>query len=505
MCTANRLTTVARRIGSAAFYSTFTLSMLVGTSVAPAAAQTQTASVNPASTASAPRAVTEADIAAVITKVQKERQVPGVSIAVIRDGKTILTRGYGVANLETNTPATEKTVYQLASVTKQFTSTGILLLVEDGKIKLDEPFVTYLPDLPAAWKERWKDVTVRHLLNHTSGIPSYTAVPDFGKTIRKDYTKEELLGLVAEKPLEWKPGEKWAYNNTGYFLLGVVIEKVSGKSYNDHLTERIFKPLGMNDTRVNDLRAVIPNRATGYAMGPKGLQNGEYTSPTQPYAAGALVSTVADMAKWVEAVDAGKVLKPDSWKAAWTPTKLADGKTQDYGFGWTLGDANGHPIIAHGGGIPGFSTNVLRLPADKVSIVLLTNSETADSGRLARQLAALYVPTIAEAEKKAIADPDPALTKRLTGIVAGLAKGEAKEADFTPEFWKFIYPDRVKEGPSTFGSGGALKSLELLSRNEEADGRVRLAYRATFGTTPVQVMMMLTKDGKIGGMGFRPL
>jgi CubicO group peptidase (beta-lactamase class C family) len=453
--------------------------------------------------ASAPRTVSESDIAELVQKTLSQRNIPGVSVAVVRDGKTILTRGYGLANVETKAPATEQTAYQLASVTKQFTAAGVLLLVEEGKIKLDEPFVTYLPDLPAAWKERWKEVRIRHLLNHTSGIESYTSLPDFGKTMRKDYTHRELIGLVADKPLRWKPGEKWDYNNTGYYLLGMVIEKVSGKSYNDFLTERIFQPLGMKDTRVNDLQAVIPNRATGYGMGPKGLRNGEYTSPTQPYAAGALISTVADMAKWAEAVDAGKILKAESWKEAWTPTKLADGKTEGYGFGWSLGTANGHPTISHGGGIPGFSTNILRLPADKLTVVVLTNLEGADSGSLSRKIAALYVPDSADSALKPIADPDPMLTKRLRVIVENAAKGEAKESDFAPEMWKALYPDRLQQGKAALSQLGELKSFELLVR-QEGDDLLRLGYRATFGTTPMRVSVGLTKEGKIAGMGFRP-
>ena len=169
--------------------------------------------------------------------------------------------------MELSVPATEKTVYQLASVTKQFTATAIMMLAEEGKLGLGDKISKYLPDLPTAWK----DVTVRHLLNHTSGIKSYTSVKDFFKTARKDYTHREILDLVAKDPLEFAPGEKWKYNNTGYFLLGMIIEKVAGKTYGEFLDERIFKPLGMTQTRVNDLHAIIPNRAQGYRLERQGL------------------------------------------------------------------------------------------------------------------------------------------------------------------------------------------------------------------------------------------
>ena len=187
----------------------------------------------------------------------RKSHIPGVSIAIIHDGKVVLARGYGMANVELSVPATENTVYQLASVTKTFTATAIMMLVQEGKLGLDDKINALLPDLPTAWSE----VTIRHLLNHTSGIKSYTSVRDFFKTARKDYTQREILDLVAKVPVEFAPGEKWNYNNTGYFLLGMVIEKETGKKYGDYLDERIFKPLGMTQTRVNDLHAVIPNRA----------------------------------------------------------------------------------------------------------------------------------------------------------------------------------------------------------------------------------------------------
>ncbi len=223
-----------------------------------------------------------------VQKQLETRHIPGVSVAVVKDGRVVMAKGYGVANVELSVPANENTVYQLASVTKQFTATAIMMLVEAGKLSLDDKVTKVLDGLPAAWSE----VTVRHLLNHTSGIKSYTSVPSFFATARKDYQKEEIIKLVADAPLEFAPGEKWNYNNTGFFLLGLIIEKVSGKDYGAFLHERIFQPLGMTSTRVNDLKEIIRNRAPGYAWQNGTLRNGEYLSPTQPYSAGALVSNV---------------------------------------------------------------------------------------------------------------------------------------------------------------------------------------------------------------------
>ncbi len=187
----------------------------------------------------------------------QKRHIPGVSIAIVQDGKVVRLKGYGFANVELSVPATENSVYQLASVTKMFTATAVMMLVEDGKLGLDDKITDRLSDLPPAWKV----VTVGQLLSHTSGIKSYTSVRDFHKSARKDYSQREILDLVAKEPLEFAPGEKWSYSNTGYFLLGMLIEKVSGKPYGEFLSERIFKPLGMTQTRVNDLRDVIKGRA----------------------------------------------------------------------------------------------------------------------------------------------------------------------------------------------------------------------------------------------------
>jgi CubicO group peptidase (beta-lactamase class C family) len=264
-------------------------------------------------------------------------------------------------------------MFQLASVTKQFTAAAILMLAEDGKLNLSDPIAKILPDTPPAWK----DVTVENLLNHTSGIKSYTSLPSFQMTLRKDYTKKELIDLVRNLPLEFKPGEKFAYNNTGYFLLGMIIEKASGKSYGDFLAERIFKPLGMTSTRVNDLAAIIPNRATGYSRAAWfiGLRNGEYVSPTQPFAAGALISSVNDMIKWDAALNTDRLLKQSVRDRMWTKAKLNNGKSTTYGFGWALGERDGRRVVLHGGGINGFSTSIIRHLDDHLTVVVLTNFE----------------------------------------------------------------------------------------------------------------------------------
>jgi len=434
-----------------------------------------------------------------VRRQMRGRNVPGVSVAVVQEGKVAKIRGYGLANVELAVPATAETVYQLASVTKQFTATAVMMLVEEGKIDLDETITRYLEGLPAAWGE----VTVRHLLNHTSGIKSYTGLPDFAKSFRKDYTKDELIRLVADLPLEFAPGERFSYNNTGYFLLGMLIEKVSGKEYGTFLKERIFDPLGMTRTRVNDLTAVIPNRATGYGWSPKGLRNGEYVSPTQPYAAGALVSTVTDLVKWDAALDGERLLKRATLLRMWRPTRLNDGKTHDYGFGWSLGLYRTRPRVHHGGGIPGFSTYVARYPEERLTVIVLANSETANAGSLADGIAAFYIPALVANAPKPIPDSDAATTERLREVMARVAAGDANPEWFTETARKVLFPDRIAEAKAMLGSHGKLKAFDLMA--ERTDGAIRVReYRASFGDLTLRGIFGLTAEGKIDRLGMRP-
>ena len=342
-----------------------------------------------------------------------KRHLPGVSIAIVQDGKVVKAQGYGLANVELSVPATEKTVYQLASVTKTFTAAAIMMLIEEGKLSLDDKISKHLTDLPKAWES----VTVRQLLNHTSGIKSYTSVRDFIKTARKDYSHREILDLVTKEPVDFAPGEKWLYNNTGYFLLGMLIEKVTGKTYGEFLTERIFKPLGMSQTRTNDLHAIIPNRAQGYEWEGGVLRNGEYVSPTQPFSAGMLVSSVSDLVKWDAALVPDKLLKKSILEQMWTATKTSKGGTADYGFGWQVDKVNGHRLLAHGGGIPGFSTQISRFVDDRLTVIVLTNSGNGSAGALAQGIAGRILPVLLKKAEVPIADNDPQATERFKGLL----------------------------------------------------------------------------------------
>jgi D-alanyl-D-alanine carboxypeptidase len=365
-------------------------------------------------------AQTVADIDAVVQKAFDAKNIPGAGVAVVRRGKVVLTKGYGTADIESGTLANGKTGFQIASVTKQFTAAGIMLLVEEGKLKLDDTLGKFVSDVPA----KWNTVTIRQLLNQISGIPNYTMG---GKLLSdKVYTKAEIIGLVKDVPMTFEPGTQWEYSNTNYYLLGMVIEKVSGRAYPDFMRDRIFKPLGMESTVVNTSGLKIKNAGVGYNFGGGNWQKTS-ADPSQPFAAGAIVSTAEDMAKWAIAVSQGKLLKKTSWDEILMSGKLTDGKLTNYGFGWNIGKMGEVEYIGHSGGIQGFGSYHVRFPADDLSVVVMTNT-VGTSTKIANDIAALYLPKVAAAlaaqaaaqkaqqNAAAITDTDLETTKFLRGV-----------------------------------------------------------------------------------------
>lgn len=285
------------------------------------------------------------------------------AVLVARGDQILLSKGYGSANLEWNIPNGPTTKFRLGSVTKQFTAAAILLLEERGKLKLDDPVKNYVPDAPAAWDK----VTVFHLLTHTSGIPSFTGFPDYRKTNALTSTPGQLVARFRDKPLEFEPGEKWNYSNSGYVLLGCVIEKAGGVDYAKFVQENIFDPLGMKDSGCDSSRTIIPRRAAGYEPGAKGPVNTSYIHMSVPFSAGALYSTTEDLLKWERGLFGGKLLKPESLQKMITPFK------RDYALGVGVVTRDGVKTVFHGGGIEGFSTYLAYCPDDQLTVVVLAN------------------------------------------------------------------------------------------------------------------------------------
>ena len=358
----------------------------------------------------------------------ERRKIPGLSLAVVRDGEIVKAQGYGLSNVELNVAAAPETIYQSGSVGKQFTATLAMILVEEGKLGLDDRIGKHIPNAP----ESWKDITVRHLLTHTSGISNslYQKID-----MRRDYTEDELLQQIMALPLDFAPGERWSYSNPGYVTLGILIHKVSGKFYGDLLREKVFGPLGMTTARVIDEADIIPNRADGYRLVEGELKNQEWVAPRLNITAdGSLYLTVLDMAKWDAALDSEKLLKRDALDLMWTPAKLNDGKTAHYGFGWMIGQARGQRVIRHGGGWQGFSTNIARFVDKKLTVIVLTNLAGADPGSIADAVAALYEPELASVERVAV-PIDPKLFDSYAGeyeITPGFVLTLSREGD---RFW----------------------------------------------------------------------
>lgn len=312
---------------------------------------------------------------------------PGAAVIVVRDGKVILRKGYGKANMELGVPIEPDMVFRTGSITKQFTAAAILMLAEQGKLSLDDDITKFLPDYPT----KGQKITIEHLLTHTSGIKSYTSLPEWIPLWRKDMPIDELIALFKDKPMDFAPGEKWAYNNSAYVLLGAVIEKASGQTYADFVEKNIFAPLGMKNSFYDNTARIIPRRVAGYSKGKDGFVNAAYLSMSQPHAAGSLVSSVDDLALWDAALYTEKLVKQQSLKRAWTTSKLNNGKATNYGFGWSVNSYEGHPVIEHSGGIPGFASYAIRMPNDRVFVAALTNKDFESPGRTVLKIAALAI------------------------------------------------------------------------------------------------------------------
>jgi len=366
------------------------------------------------------------------------------SVLVARDGKVILSKGYGLANLEWELPNTPQTKFRLGSITKQFTASSILLLEERGKLSVEDPLCKYVTDCPEAWKE----VTIHHLLSHTGGVPNFTSFPDYNKTMMIPATMEGLIARFKDKPLDFKPGEKMSYSNSGYILLGHIIEKVSGQSYERFLQENIFGPLKMTNSGYDRNERVIKQRATGYSRRGDAVVNSAYIDMTIPHGAGALYSTVEDLYQWEQALFGGKLLQPKSLAAMTTPVK------NDYAYGLGVNQQFNRKAISHGGGINGFSTFLVYYPDDKVAVAVLRNFDGGGPGpgAIARDLAAIVFGEKYEIPRERVAiKVDPKIYDAYVG-----------QYEIGPNFILTI----TREGDHLMGQPGGQAKAELFPESE---------------------------------------
>lgn len=341
----------------------------------------------------------------------------GMTVGVVKGRDTLLLKPYGYADLEFDVPTPDGAIYEIGSVTKQFTAASILLLQEQGKLSLDDELTKYLPDYPMQGNR----VTIRRLLDHTSGIKGYTEMPEFGSLMTRSMPKDTLVSLFSKQPFDFTPGSAQIYNNSAFFLLGLIIEKVSGATYADYVKKNLFDKLGMSSSRYCDERAIQKKRAHGYDATPAGLTVKAYIDQTWPYAAGSLCSTVGDLITWNRALHGGRVLSAASYRELTSPARLSDGTPLRYGMGIGLTSIAGHRAIHHGGGINGYVSESAFLPDDDVIIAVLINTAgpVSADGIAARIATALLgdIPTRGVALDHPVSD--------YAGTYRGPARGQA--------------------------------------------------------------------------------
>jgi CubicO group peptidase (beta-lactamase class C family) len=420
----------------------------------------------------------------------KEQKIPGVAIAVVRDGKRARIQGYGLANLELEVPVTPDTIFQSGSVAKQFTAAGILLLAEEGKLKLDDPLALHFPRAPATWHR----ITIRHLLNHTSGISDSQ---DDAYEERRDYTEDEFLKISFKFPLEFAPGSQWSYCDTGYMILGILTSKLTDMHWSEFQKQRIFEPAGMTTARVISESDIVKNRADGYEWTEAGeLRNQEWVPPSDnTTAGGSLYLTARDLVAWDAALRERRLLSEASYDAWWTPVSLGDGITFPYGFGWWLDEQRGRRLIEHGGSWQGFRTAIARYVEDGLTVVVLANAAGTPTEAMAHEIAGLVDDDLRLPDPEAPGvDPDPRRTARLEDLLKAWAGWRT-----TPEMGRGLAATAsgsVRESFDRRRTGQLLEKKKRFSWLEDDDLRSRSMARRGETVTRIAHYALLTEDDR---------
>ena len=423
----------------------------------------------------------------------RERHIPGAAIAVIKNGKVVKTGGYGLASVEFNVSVTPETVFEIGSVSKQITAAAIMLLVEDGKVNLDEKISLYLPNTP----ETWKNVTTRQLLTHTSGVKSYSSLDGF--ELNRRLKRDDFIKLLGVQPLDFETGASYTYSNSGYSLLGYIIETVSGQSYWDFVRTRIFAPLKMTKTGDRDPKYIIPNRATGYEWQNNQLVGRDYDL-TDVFSAGAIVSTVTDLAKWDAALRNDTLLKKTSKMQMWTPAVLTGGKPYPYGFGFRISEIRGHKLIAHSGQTAGFGASISRYVDDDLTVIALTNLGEIGMGTLlAGNIAKIYLPAITLKALKPQPEPDAQISRAVSTALRERLENKFDSDLLTAELIKSLSTERSKTSNERIASFGAIKNLIFVGSETSGKNRV-YRYKAETASRLFLWRFELDENGKITAM-----
>lgn len=434
----------------------------------------------------------EAQIDQNVKAVMTDQQIPGVSVAIIKNGTPLYVKGYGFANVEHQVPVKPETVFQSGSIGKQFTATAVMILVEEGKLALDDKIRKYFPDAPDAWKE----ITIRHLLSHTSGMGDYPEQFDY----RRDYTEDDFMKMIMATPLKSQPGEKWEYSNLAYVTLGVLIGKLTGKHYGEFLRERVFQPLGMTTARVISEEDIIPNRASGYSLRGGALKNQRWVSPSiNSTADGALYLTAVDMTKWEAGLSSEKILKQSSYEQMWAPTRLNSGQTVGYGFGWEISGKDKRRVISHGGAWQGFKSFIARYPDDNLTIAVFANLAQTNPIMLTRAVASVFYPEFA-IKHKILNDGETATTDVIRRVLIQLSENKTDLNSFTKQAQQDFFHTRSKQVEKklnifTFPLA-VIYDLKLIDRQEK-NGLKTSKYLISDLTNSLVVSVETTKDEKI--------
>lgn len=423
------------------------------------------------------------------------QRIPGVAVAVIDHGKVVLAKGYGLANVEHGVPVDAQTIFQSGSLGKQFTAALIMLLVEDGKLSIEDTLAKYFPTAP----EPWRAVTLRQLLTHTSGIPDYE---DSSFDLQRNYTEEELLRYAFALKPEFAPGSRWNYSNTGYMLLGFIAQRATGTSYQELLQNRVFRPLGMKTARTINEADIVPRRAGGYRLVDGELKNQEWVAPIlNTTADGCLYFSLTDLIAWDQAWRSGALLSKESWAQVLAPVRLNSGKTYPYGFGIGLGEVNGQKVQRHGGAWQGFKAYRARYLDDDFSILVLANLAEADPGRLSNAVAAIVSPKTVQV-RSPLANQEPAVTERLRRILADAAAGKLSPTEFAYVRAGF-FPDVSAAYAKALKELGEPQRISIFERLEMGDDIV-YGCEVGFASGTFTVRLGIASDDKISIFAITP-
>jgi CubicO group peptidase (beta-lactamase class C family) len=427
------------------------------------------------------------------------QKIPGLAVAVVRGDTVLACKGYGLANIELDVPITPATMFQSGSLGKQFTAAAVMALVEEGKLKLDDSIRKYLPDAPKSWEP----IALRHLLSHTSGIPDYT---DDTFDYRADYSDADLAKMAFALTLEFPAGTRWNYSNTGYVLLGIILNKAAGRPYWETLRERVFTPAGMKTARINSEADIVPHRSSGYRVVDGAFKHQEWVSPTlNTTADGSLLFSLEDLIAWNRTVRARSVLSQASWTRMLSPVTLNSGRTFPYGYGWAIEQRGGQTVISHGGSWQGFRTQFTRFERSDLAVIVLANSSSANPETIANRIAAAVDPALTTPAPSAdpVDDKDPRVTALVRKVLEKTARGELSRSDF--EFVRATSVAGMSKGYARLlGSLGEIRSMALLARDEEGDDRI-FVYRVGCAKGAAIARVKIGPGGGLTGLQLRRL